>query len=474
MKKLLPSYLQTKPILLGLALLASLIFFSACASTKTQQNQYAESVPLVQQGNYKQAASIIEQARTKSYKEKDRVLYYLDLGMLLHWAGEWERSNEMLDQAEFAIEELYTKSISKGAASVVLNDNALDYPGEDYEDIYLNVFKALNYIALENIESAQVETRRVQIKLNILEDKYKKLVEEYNDTNDQKASLKARESQFHNDVLARYLSLLLYRSEGAVDDARIDLEAINEAWKTQPQLYSFSQPSPPAIEESSDGHALVNIVSFSGLGPVKLADTLYISSTGDALILTMQNQDKDYVNNLVGLTAIPMVGVGPGLGTKLQFPRMETRQSKVDRIVVKFNGNPIAELSMLENMEVVAQETFLLKLPLTIGRTIVRMVAKIITKEVGKAVLYDQLGELGGFLSGLAVDAAVMASENADLRIAQFFPAYARAVEVSVEPGTYNVQVEYWEGGSLLGVTEHGNREFQPGRLNFVESYLLL
>ncbi len=76
------------------------------------------------------------------------MLYYLDLGMLHHYAGNYAKSNEFLQKAEYAIEELFTASVSKIATSLLLNDNALDYSGEDYEDIYLNIFKALNFIAL--------------------------------------------------------------------------------------------------------------------------------------------------------------------------------------------------------------------------------------------------------------------------------------------------------------------------------------
>ena len=178
---------------------------SSCASMRTQQRQYVESVPLAREGGYSQAARIIEKAKGKDYQEKDRVLYYLDLGMLYHWAGLYEESNRMLDEAEMAIEELFTKSISRALSSGLLNDNALDYSGEDYEDIYLNVFKGLNYLALGNQSAALVEFRRVDIKLTILEDKYKKLIEDYNSSPDAEGELVYQESRFHNDVLSRYL-----------------------------------------------------------------------------------------------------------------------------------------------------------------------------------------------------------------------------------------------------------------------------
>jgi len=96
------------------------------------------------------------------------------MGMLYHYDGDYVKSNEFLTEAEYAIEDLYTKSVGKAVASMLLNDNALDYFGEDYEDIYLNIFKALNYFHMNKSEDAFVEIRRVNNKLNLLEDKYKK------------------------------------------------------------------------------------------------------------------------------------------------------------------------------------------------------------------------------------------------------------------------------------------------------------
>ena len=84
----------------------SLLTLLSCASMKTQQAQYVESVPLAREGSYEQASLIIQEAKGEEYREKDRVLYYLDLGMLHHWSGEYELSNEMLTKAENAIEEL--------------------------------------------------------------------------------------------------------------------------------------------------------------------------------------------------------------------------------------------------------------------------------------------------------------------------------------------------------------------------------
>ncbi len=134
---------------------------------------------------------------------------------------------------------------------------------------------------------------------------------------------------------------------------------------------------------------------------------------------------------------------------------------------------------MLEKMEVIARETFLLKQPLTIGKTIIRATIKNITKEIGKDAMQQGLSDQGagglivGLLAGLAADVAVDATENADLRISQFFPSYARAAEIVVEPGNYHVTVEYWNGNNLMAEIDQGMREFTVDGLNLIESFML-
>jgi len=154
------------------------IFFTlilvSCSSISTDKQHYASINQRLAANDFEGAIKVLEETKNIYYSKKDRVLYYLDLGLLYHYAKQYQKSNEMLSKAENAIKELYTKSISKVLASMILNDNTLDYSGEDYEDIYINVIKALNYINLNEREEAFVEIRKINEKLNFLEDKYKK------------------------------------------------------------------------------------------------------------------------------------------------------------------------------------------------------------------------------------------------------------------------------------------------------------
>ncbi|MDC7239984.1 MAG: hypothetical protein PQJ50_06450 [Spirochaetales bacterium] len=450
---------------------------SSCASTMTFQEQYIEASEHVARRDYLTAGTVIESYKGTAYKEKDRVLFYLDVGMLNHYAGEYEKSNEALELAERAIEELYTKSISKAVASGVLNDNALDYSGEDYEDIYLNIFKALNYIALGDTDAALVEIRRVHIKLNLLEDKYRTLIDDYNTSAEAEGELEALQNRFHNDALARYLGLLLFRYDRNYDSARIERDFIQDAFRTQSHLYNFSVPELPETRPEPE-MAHLSVISFTGKSPRKMAETFYLDTINDGVFITSVSQSEEYIKELVGFNFLFIPGIGPGHHFKFEYPRLEMMGSNVNRIVLLVNGVPVRELTQVESMQSISREIFVIKQPLVIGKAIIRTVTKGILKESGKSAMQDNMGDstggmIAGLLLGIAADVAVDATENADLRISPYFPAYAHAIDVALPPGEHNVTIEYYRDSTLIYRDNRGMIDLQPGELNFIESFVL-
>lgn len=461
-----------------LYILAIVLLSASCASMRTSQSQYVDAETLVRQGNYHEAAMVIEEAKGTFYQEKERVLYYLDLGTLYHYAGRFEDSNSALTEAEYAIEELYTQSISKAVGSGLLNDNALDYDGEVYEDLYINIFKSLNYIALGNPESALVEVRRINNKLNMLQDKYNLMYDQYrNSGENNQAEVPEIINDFHNDALARYIGSVLYRNMGDYDDARIDSNLIAESYMSQPELYPFPAISPPAAGPSQGDNIPVNFFVFTGQSPNKVATTYYINSERDSIYFTsIEQNSSDYLYALTGLNAMYVPGIKPGFHIKFQFPRMEERSIEVDNIQVFADDNLIASLSLTESIEHIAKTTFAKELPLTVGKTVTRALIKGIVKEaadqrIDKEIEGSGLGLLKSIID-IATDAAVDATENADLRISNFFPAQAYTGEAFLSPGNYDFRIEYYNRGNLLFTDLMKNREINSNN-SIIESFFI-
>ena len=187
-------------------------------------------------------------------------------------------------------------------------------------------------------------------------------------------------NRFHNDALARYLGLLLYRSENSYDDARIEGNEINKAFQFQTQLYSFPQPEIPQLRKENS-KANLSVIAFTGNSPRKLAETFYLHTTKDVVWIAATSQDTDYVKHVVGFDNIYMPGVEGGFHFKFQYPKMHLMGTVVDRIELEIDGTVVRELDLIEEMEKISQEIYLIKQPFVIGKTILRTVAKNILKE---------------------------------------------------------------------------------------------
>lgn len=458
----------------SLFFLLIIFLLSACATMQTSKEQFTGIDDKLKIRDYAGAISQIENAKDKYYKPKEKVVYYLDLGLLYHYNKEFEKSNMFLTKAEQAIEEFYTKSISKAAASLLLNDNVLDYSGEDYEDVYLNVFKALNYIELGSFDDAFVEIRRIYNKLSLLEDKHKKLADRFNLSKDKKKDFKAGKNKFHNSALGRYLSLLLYRTEGKMDDARIDKDKISEAWDLQSQIYDFPKIQFDNYLERTK-KARLDVLSFVGKSPDKKAGTLYIHTEKDLIVIAATKENPRGKQKVEDFNVIPWDGIKEGYHFKFQLPKMNLRSSKITKIQVVIDGQPAGELKTIESIEKVALETYKIKEPIIYLKTITRSIIKGLFAEKRKEEMTARISNnLLGFAARLATDALVDATENADLRISRFFPAKAMINEILVEPGIHHIQIEYYGcNNTLLFTDDLGEKEFKADELNLIESYYL-
>ncbi|MCL2138632.1 MAG: hypothetical protein FWH41_03780, partial [Treponema sp.] len=247
------------------------LFAGSCASTgsfnaidgELGYSRYAESIAL------------LEKNKKFLYSNRDTVLYCLDKGMLSHYAQLYADSSRLLEDGERAIEEAFTKSVTQEISAFLINDNARDYGGEDYEDIYINVFNALNYHHRGEPEGAMVEIRRMNSKLEYLAFKYDASLARLRKKAQEDSSVSmppepARPAQFSNSALARYLGMLFYRGAGLHDSARIDRDWLRAAFAGSPAVYK--QPVPSSISGElaiPEGMARLNVLSFAGLSPVK-------------------------------------------------------------------------------------------------------------------------------------------------------------------------------------------------------------
>jgi hypothetical protein len=425
---------------------ALLVLLFSCASG----NPYKQADTHAQRGEYQESLAIIEGDKDSLYRDKDAVLYYLDAGMLNHYTADYRRSTELLQEGERAIEAAFTKSITMEIGTYITNDTAQEYPGEDYEDIYINAFNALNYYHEDDLEDAMVEIRRMNNKLAFLASKYGVIVD-----NMQQAALKegseippdpaAGQTTFTNSALARYLGMLFYRGNGNLDDARIDRDQIRLAFANNPSVYSF--PPPRSLDEElpvPEGKARFNVLAFSGSAPVKEEEILRILIPNSRYI-------------------------------KIALPVMVNRPSSVNRIEVRFDSGESFDLELLEDIGAIAMETFKERAHLAYLKAVLRGTIKGVASSVMAEAGNEVEGDAGVALGLLSIGMQVFAeaSEKADLRISRYFPARAYVGGITLEPGLHSYSIIYYAGGKVVDSFRQENILIRAGGTNLAEAVCL-
>ena len=461
-----------------LVLLSVFIFIFTSCQTSTRNSRFVETDREVAERNYLSAAEKLNTDEKESpYRDKDQVLRYLDVGILYHMAGNTKESIDCFHEAERLIEENFTKSISDAAVSFLINDYTLEYFGEAYEDLYLNVFKAIDFIRLNDFDGAFVEIRRLTNKLNVLEDKYGNLAQSMNSSKDAQGNIKAGKTEFHNSALARYFGILLYRGDNRWDSAAIDLAKLKEAFRAQPKVYDFPAPKNLDMMLERTNKARINVIAFTGQSPIKKAYTLRITTLENIILITEQKENDQGQLILTELLPISFPVTG-GYNFKTQIPEMIKRPSQVSKVKVFVNDLPVGELELIEKLDEVAIETFNLSKGMIYLKTVFRTVTKgVLAKQATKAATNATSGaggvaQLLTALGGLALTVAADASEQADLRGARYFPGQAYAGEFWVEPGEHTITIDYYNRtNTLLYRKVFAPGHYAPGKLNVLTAY---
>ena len=417
------------PKALRLGVPALLLFLVSCGPS----TQFYKDVDVyAAEGKYDQA---IEEVRKneKGYGDKSTVLFKLDLGALYHYAGETDSSNKYLSAAEKEIEDLYTESVSLKVLSFILNDNVLPYDGEDFERVFVNVLLALNYASKGMDEDALVEARKVDLKLK-----------EYSRHYDGK-------NKYQEDAFIRYVAGVLYENEGEVNDAFISYKKSFETYQTFEKEYGTPAPFflvddllRTATSLSFDEEA----ATYGELGGVLPPD----KGMGSVLVVTYVGKGPIKVEER------PTVSIPDSSGTlhtfQIALPKFVRRQniSRTYTITVISNSDTMQNRTVLaEDINAIAEKSLADRLTLIYlksgGRALVKFLA---AEKAKKDIKKDGDDKIKNFLSSLAIDLVVGASEQADTRTWRTLPAGIQLSRMWLRPGAYSFSVNSSDGGYTL------------------------
>ena len=246
--------------------------------------------------------------------------------MTLQLSGDYQQSNAVLEEAEEEVDRLYTRKIRTETLAFMTNDTALPYEGDPYEQVMINVLKALNYAVLGQWQDALVEARRIDHRLNVLSDRTKE------------------KDAYRDDGFARYLSGILYESTGDVNNAFI---AYRKAYETFDATRAWSHTAVPSqlredlLRTAEALHFTQELAEYRRLFPdtkwetsqslQPLAQVVVISYNGRA-----PRKEDQFLDLPISLNALQLVLLNRGI---LQPNRQSNRG--MDTVLYGLNGRVV-------------------------------------------------------------------------------------------------------------------------------------
>jgi len=403
-------------------------------------------------GEYAQARAYVEE-HAKDYGKRNRLLYQLDRGMLAFSAGEFREAIQAFEEAELIMDELYTISLSQEATTFLINDNTAPYRGEDFESVMVNLFLALSYANLSQIEEALVEARKVDSKLTAINLQYSE----------------SQKNGYQEDPFARFLMGILYemgQTTNDLNDAYIAYSLALRGYESEYQRFGLAIPQ--VLVENA-----LSTAEFMGEEEEQRLRERFPTQQYLPLV---ERKEKAEVFGLhlngrapvkePDLVVLPMPD---GFLVKLAFPSYKPVPKTI--VGARLYAKPVeddtafqANFSMAEPIGRIAVENLKDRGVRIAAKTLARVTAKYLAVKAAQREVNEQFGGLAGLLTGVTGNLLAFASEEPDLRSWRTLPAEILISKLTLPPGTYEFWAEcFTASGGVARKVELGKRELAPG-----------
>ena len=405
---------------------------SAGCGLKMEQH-YQQMRPFMVEGNWNAAADFVEGVKEKFYgDEKNRVLYYMDMGYTLHMAKQYDRSQTFLTKAADSIQDLWTESISSHLSALVGTDNSLPYQGEDFEKVMVHVYGALNFALQNNYESARIEARIVTDKLELYNSKYEESKNVYRD-----------------DAFIRWFSGWLRETEGgvqALNDAKIDYHNAVDLYRQQYTPH-YATPLPSFVVQdlfrTAEASGIMDTVedireAYPDLTWPKQSE---IAGQGQVLFIHQNGESPHKIDRYIEAQA------GDDK-IRVAFPELVTKPKRITTARMTIEGTALStQTKLMQPITKIAVQNLSDRMGRIMTKAIATAVAKYLAakgaQKAGQSVggTAGTVMQLGGAIFG-AVSYAV---EEADKRSWITLPSEIWAGRLFLDPGVYTIKVDFMD-----------------------------
>lgn len=326
-----------------------------------------------------------------SSQDGDQLVYLMDYASALQICGDYKKSNDIFLKAEKLSDENDYHSASRITGATLFNEEMLQYKGDTFEKLFLNVSLALNYIQLHNFDDALIEVRKMNQKFVKLNSENKK--------------------NFELNSFSKYLSGLIWEADKKYDDACIDFK---DAYFLDTNYRSVANDM---LRTCWRAHRTDEYLTL----------TKKISATPEEIKKSKENQKTE-------LILIFLQGWGP---------------RKVPRPNDNISAHLIPVMSQTQQLKAEINNQFYLSEPVynveaaaiqTLNDDYGALVARRLSARVAKEVLAHQIRQKDHALGAVAW-LAMVASERADLRQWSIFPKTFQVIRIPVEAGENKIKL---------------------------------
>ncbi len=462
------------------------LLMSCASSALLRQKKLADAVA---SEDFISAVSLVRQNQKELYGKRNALLYHMDMGVLYHYAGQYDSSNAYLLKAVEINDDLFARSITNESAALLTNDNIRPYRAKPYELVLIHQIIALNFLALGKVDEALVESRSVQLQFNEWERKG------------------ANTNKYHTDGMFHLLSSIAYEELGETDNSLISLFKSVQAYKKGPvnlpeevreyaynRLVSGGRESDTAILgirapqgeiewNAGKDESEIILVGYAGKGPTlqeKSWSGTYIKD--GMLMVSTVGPDGRMVSENFPAPSLPAseyqkaargqkTQSGTTIHIKFAMPEVATFPSRASYFTVQQGSNATIRSVKINDLNLQAKKALQDNWNSMMTRTVVRVVLRTIAAQRAKAEMRTD-SPVANLLLNLGTDVLTDQLERADIRSCFLLPQEIHLLRMPVQPGKHDFLVNVHDRyGNLMGVREYRGIEVKKGEKKFLFHY---
>lgn len=360
---------------------------SGCASVRL-----ARARAEFYQGDPTQAASVLK--TTDAVPNRDRLLFFMEKGLILHQAGEYEKSIQALRRAVELISEQEVISIGHQGTSLVTSQSVIAYHGEYEERLLVHTYLMMDYLLSGKPGSALVDAKQA---LEVISD----------------------HPSCKRDYFSRALIAHCYESLGEINDAYIEYKKLANDMPdpdaVMGRLYAIALSLGFYDEAQKWGQHLSTKEKKAAVTPPAGELILFIA------------QGKSPVKKSVGFVAPKSI--------RFSIPEYRDRTKRYRGFnIIAENRTPDAT-AITTSLNTVLRDSLKARLK------------EIIAKETARVVAKEAIArKIKNPLAQTLVRIAFFASETADKRCWETLPAYLTLVRMPLSQGNHRLSIRTVDG----------------------------